>query len=280
MDVAGLARLEHENMIEADIVAASQVPRSIVRREGGVATILTGLPVRVFNQVVVAETSASPDAIRAGVEVARERGDRFAVTLRRGTDDRYRPVVDGLGLVPLPTDPWMPGMALYPVPAVGRTMAPAGHEIRRVSDAQGIADHREAAAAGFDMPIEWLQAIVTEDLGRHPGAAIYVGYTDGEPVSTGIGIRTGRTLGIYNVSTVESARGRGYGAAMTMRLVEDGAVAGCDVATLQASDMGKPIYERLGFRTVVEYSGFVDPASLPGAAPKPIDPSSGASGNA
>ena len=26
--------------------------------------------------------------------------------------------------------------------------------------------------------------------------------------------------------------------------------------------MGRSIYERLGFRTVVEYVGFVDPASL------------------
>ena len=31
--------------------------------------------------------------------------------------------------------------------------------------------------------------------------------------------------------------------------------AGCDVAILQASEMGRPIYERLGFRTVVEYDG-------------------------
>ena len=49
---------------------------------------------------------------------------------------------------------------------------------------------------------------------------------------------------------------------MTMRIVEDGAAEGCDVAILQATDMGRPIYERLGFRTVVQYVGYVDPASL------------------
>jgi len=41
--------------------------------------------------------------------------------------------------------------------------------------------------------------------------------------------------------------------------VDDGLAAGCDVSVLQASDMGLPIYERLGFRTVVQYDGFVDP---------------------
>jgi GNAT superfamily N-acetyltransferase len=89
-----------------------------------------------------------------------------------------------------------------------------------------------------------------------------VGYTDGEPVTTGLGVRTGRTIGVYNIATIESARRRGFGAAMTIRIVDDGTADGCDVAILQASDMGQPTYERLGFRTVVEYRGYVDPASL------------------
>jgi GNAT superfamily N-acetyltransferase len=109
------------------------------------------------------------------------------------------------------------------------------------------------------MPVARLEAIVTPKLVGSPAASLYVGYTDGVPVSTGLGYRTGRTIGVYNIATLESARRRGYGAAMTMRIVEDGAAAGCDVAILQASDMGKPIYERLGFRTVVEYFAYGEP---------------------
>jgi GNAT superfamily N-acetyltransferase len=279
MDDAALARLEHENMIEANMVAAGQVPGSHVGREGGVAVFLTGLPMRSFNQVVVADESATADRIRAAVDVARGRGDRFAVTLRRGLDDRYRQVVDSLGLVPLSADPWMPGMALHPLPAVAATPPPSGHEIRRVTDAAAIAEHRRTAAAGFGMPVEWLEAIITADLARCPGVTIYVGYTEGVALTTGLGIRTGMTMGIYTITTLEGARGRGYGAAMTMRLVEDGVMAGCDVAILQASDMGKPVYERLGFRTVVQYMGYVDPASLPAATTESPAPSAGAPGD-
>ena len=46
---------------------------------------------------------------------------------------------------------------------------------------------------------------------------------------------------------------------MTARVVADGVDAGCDVAALQASEMGRPIYERLGFRTVVRYAAYVHP---------------------
>ncbi len=45
------------------------------------------------------------------------------------------------------------------------------------------------------------------------------------------------------------------------------------MAILQASDMGYPIYERLGFKTVVEYFAYVDPESL--ATPALVSPSGG-----
>ncbi len=262
MDDSTLARHEHENMIGAIALAGGQAARAHIERSGGVTAILTGLPLRLFNQVIVEDDQATADSISAAVALARDRGDPFVVNLRAGTDDKHLPTMDSLGLVPLSDNPWMPGMALHPLPPSGSTAPAPGHEIRRITDAAGVADHIRTAADGFGMPREWLEAIMSETLVATPGATVYVGYTDGEPVTTGLGVRTGRTIGVYNIATIESARRRGYGAAMTMRIVDDGAADGCDVAILQASDMGMPIYERLGFRTVVEYTGYIDPASL------------------
>ncbi|MGZ6345052.1 MAG: GNAT family N-acetyltransferase [Candidatus Limnocylindrales bacterium] len=262
MDREELARREHENMIEALALAGSNAEGALVRRVDGVALIATGLPLRLFNQVLVEGGEATPAAIASAVAVTRDRGDRFVVNLRSGADDRFIALMGELGLVPLSDEPPSPGMALYPLPAEASPGAPPGHEIREVTDAAGLEDNIRATAEGFELPESILRAVIDMTLVGDPGTALYVGYTGGEPVTSGLGVRTGRTIGVYNIATVPSARKRGYGAAMTARIATDGAAAGCDVATLQASEMGYPIYRRLGYRTVVEYLGYVDPSSL------------------
>ena len=235
-------------------------PGSLVRRADGVALLGSGLPARFFNQVVIEDDRATPDAIAAAVAELRERGAPFLVHLRRGLDDRFQPLIGQLGLV-LPTDAApMPGMALDPIP-VTATPIPVGHEIRRVDDATGMDDHIVTGALGFGMPEEMLRAIVAPDTWRRPGNVVYVGYSDGVPVTTGLGVRTGATIGVYNIATIASARRLGLGAAMTERIAADGAEEGCEVAILQSSAMGRPLYERLGYRTVVEYDEWVEPAA-------------------
>jgi ribosomal protein S18 acetylase RimI-like enzyme len=252
VDDATLAGLEHESMIEWLRVTAGQVPGSVIRSGGGVTAIATGQPMPLFNQVVVEAPSGTADGMRAAVAAMREVGAPFYIVLRRGPDDPLAPVLDELGV--RLEDGALPGMAVHPIP-VGEPAPEAlpGHEIRRVADAAGLADHVRAASDGFEMPAPLVAAVVGEELWLRPGCAVYVGYTDGQPVSTGFSIRTGRTLGIFTIATVPAARRRGYGAAMTARLLADGAAAGCDVAALQASDQGRSVYERLGFRTVIEY---------------------------
>jgi hypothetical protein len=257
MDAANLAGLEHENMIVAFGAAAGQIPNARISRADGVALIASGHPMRLFNQVII-DGSPADEAVASAAQVMRQRRHNFAVSLRRGVDDAYLPLMDRLGLAPMSEGAWMPGMALYPLAPIA-TESSAGLEIRRALDRDGVNDHVLAGAVGFGIPVSWMEAIVTEALLDLPGASLYVGYSDGQPVTSGLGIRTGRTIGVYNIATVEPARRRGFGAAMTVRIVADGAAAGCDVAILQATPMGYPIYERLGFRTVVEYDGSIEP---------------------
>ena len=255
-----LVALEHENWIAYVTGVASCTRRANVIRAGGVVTVLTGLPMDWFNQVLIEHEEATPAGVLAGVAQARERGDHFVVRLREGIDDRFIPTLTQAGLAPAGADTSTRGMVAFPIDryTIAELAAPE-LEIRRVTDAAGIDAHRQAVTAGFGSDPAVALGIACPDLLDRPECVVYVGYADGDPVISGLGWRTGRTVGVYSIATIESARRRGYGAAMTARAVADGVAAGCDVAALQASEMGRQIYERLGFRTVVRYAAYVDP---------------------
>ena len=258
MTDAELIALEHENWIAYLTGVVSCTSEATVKRAGGVVTILSGLPFDWFNQVLVEHEEATPDGVLAGVARAREQGDPFVVRLREGLDDRFVRTMAGAGLESQGAETSTPGMVAFPIDheLIARQAAPE-LEIRRVTDAAGIDDHRLVVTAGFGSDRAVALGTACPALLDRPDCVVYVGYSDGRPLVSGLGWRSGRTVGVYSIATVQSARRRGYGAAMTARVVADGVDAGCDVAALQASAMGRPIYERLGFRTVVRYTTYV-----------------------
>ena len=58
------------------------------------------------------------------------------------------------------------------------------------------------------------------------------------------------------MATLEARRGRGLGEAITWEAVKAGIAAGCELASLQASALGRPVYERMGFETPLHYVHF------------------------
>ena len=263
-----LIALEHENWIAYLTGTVSCTSRARVTRADGVVTILTGLPFDWFNQLLVERDDATPDSLLAGVARAREQGDPFVVRLRGGVDDRFITTMARAGLEPEGEETSTPGMVAFPIDrdTIARQAA-FELEIRRVTDAAGVDDHRQVVTAGFGSDAAVALGTACTGLLDRPDCVVYVGYANGRPVASGLGWRSGRTIGVYSIATVRSARGRGYGAAMTARVVTDGVDAGCDVAVLQASEMGRPIYERQGFRTVVRYVAYTASKSTSGSSP-------------
>ena len=253
-----LAAREHTNYIESIGWVAGLRPEGVVRRQDGVALLASGVAMRLFNQVMIEdEATATEAAVADAVGTLRTKADRYIVQLRNGLDDRFAALLGDLGLVQLDGDHRLPGMALEPI---ARTATkPIGLDIRIVTDVRGFDDHVRTAALGFGLGEALVRTFLDVRMLEHPDSTFYVGYLDGQPLATGLGFRTGDTIGVYNISTIEAARRRGFGAAMTARIAADGAAAGCVVAILQASQMGMPVYEQLGYRTVVDYVGYVDP---------------------
>ena len=260
MSAPDLPALEHANWIAYLTGVVTCSGPAAVSHAGGMVTILTGLPMDWFNQVLVEAKNATTAGLLAGIARAREQGGAFVVRLREGTDDRFIPILTEAGLVPVGDATPTPGMVAFPIDpdAIAAHAAP-GLDIRRVIDAAGMEAHRQVATAGFGSDPAVADGTACADLLERPECVVYVGYANGAPIVSGLGWQTGRTIGVYTIATIETARRRGYGAAMTARVVADGVAAGCDLAALQASQMGRPIYERLGFRTVVRYVGYVYP---------------------
>jgi ribosomal protein S18 acetylase RimI-like enzyme len=78
----------------------------------------------------------------------------------------------------------------------------------------------------------------------------------GENVATAIAFDHDGDCGIYNMSTLETARRQGLGTALTARHVHDGAQRGCSTASLQSTAMAERVYAAVGFRDlgrILEY---------------------------
>jgi GNAT superfamily N-acetyltransferase len=261
MNTAERVALEHENWIAylTGVVRCSNAAR--VHRDGGAVTILSDIPFDWFNQVLIERSDATPAGLLAALEEGLGRGSGFVVRLRDGVDDRFISTLTRTGLAAAGEATTTPGMVAFPIDrdAMADAIAPSrlpGFEIRQVIDAIGIDDHRKVVTEGFGSPPAVAFGTTCAGLLEHPDCTVYVGYAGGIPVVSGLGWRTGRTIGVYAIATIPEARRNGYGAAMTARVVRDGSNAGCDVGVLQASELGRPIYERLGFRVAVRYLAY------------------------
>lgn len=85
--------------------------------------------------------------------------------------------------------------------------------------------------------------------GRDPqGVITYVAFLEGEPAST-VAARQGEgDCSIWSVATEPAARGRGLASRLMRRALWDGLQAGCGTTTLQATQVGAPVYAALGYR--------------------------------
>jgi len=93
--------------------------------------------------------------------------------------------------------------------------------------------------------------------GADPAAFhVLVARVAGENVATAMAFDRGSDCGIYNVTTLERARRRGLGTALTAVHLHDALVRGCQTASLQSTEMAERVYAAVGFRDlgrILEY---------------------------
>jgi GNAT superfamily N-acetyltransferase len=147
------------------------------------------------------------------------------------------------------------GIESWPVPCMVRDAGgeppppPPELEIVEAADAGTVSEAAAMIGEVFGSPGEPASMLSPACLDER--FRVWVGRVDGRPVSTAIASISDGFVGVYAVATTREARGRGYGEALTW------AATCCRSelpATLQASSMGRPVYERMGYRTVAEFT--------------------------
>ncbi len=117
-----------------------------------------------------------------------------------------------------------------------------------------LAEWSRVVTVAFGCPEEYVHgpAAYDRDVGLPGKTALrrYLLRIDGDSVAsssllpgpTGAGL-----AGIFNVGTLERARGQRLGTLVTHTAMVAARDAGAQVTVLQSSEMGRPVYKRLGF---------------------------------
>ena len=141
----------------------------------------------------------------------------------------------------------MPGMMTDRLRSVKRTLPKL--QFVRVDSARTLADFHGIGTVCFNVPLDWFSEVFDAAMPvERPRFSCWAGYLDGLPVATAACVRTGGTLGLYNVATAPGYRKRGFGEAITRHVAS--ANADAETLVLQSTSHGLGLYERLGFRTV------------------------------
>jgi len=195
---------------------------------------------------------------RAG-EFFAQRERRFCIWLRAGqaADRDLAAAAESAGY-----------QAVYEMPEMllGAPLAteplPAGAELRRLSAPDQVPDFwlvAKAAYATNGFPPEVFAGYTRHETMLAGNVAAFVAHLGGEPVAIAMTIVSDGVAGIYWVGTLESARSKGLGRAVTAAATNAGFDLGAELASLQASPIGRPIYEAMGYETVYDYRLLLSP---------------------
>ncbi|HSL27980.1 MAG TPA: GNAT family N-acetyltransferase [Anaerolineales bacterium] len=132
------------------------------------------------------------------------------------------------------------------------SQTPEDFAIREVSKEAELYDFKRVFVETYEIPEwagqAWVDATLSIGIGKTPWR-LFVGYVNHKPVATNLLFNGGGVASVYAIATVPAARGKGIGAAITLQPLLEGREEGqYQYAVLFSSEMGVPVYKRIGFR--------------------------------
>lgn len=202
--------------------------------------LITGEAHPLGNFVFIEEAD-DQDAVRAALSELTDVNEPRAILFPVETNDDINQIV---------ADNGYQGPARMPLMAVNianlaETPVPNGYEFAEFTSADE-AEWVQAMADGYPIPRGLAEIFAPSSCAKHGGDNVkfYGIKKDGKVVATSMLYCTNGLAGIYCVATIPEERGKGLGALVTAEPLRR---SGYQVGVLQSSEMGYPVYQRLGF---------------------------------
>ncbi|HYI93294.1 MAG TPA: GNAT family N-acetyltransferase [Bryobacteraceae bacterium] len=174
-----------------------------------------------------------------------------------------------------PCDDWLPAGAseylsnigLVPAMALSgmaaecsiEPVAAAAQDVRPLSGTSGALLVGELNCLAYGMPLEWAEQT---QWASFFGSDVfsYALYESDQPASTATVFITDNCLNVVCVATAPAFQRKGYAeAVMRHGLNEAMRATGLRHSVLHASEAGRPLYERMGYRTVAKFTAWTSP---------------------
>jgi GNAT superfamily N-acetyltransferase len=246
-----LAHAAAESFIDSWISAHASSPKPILWREPDMVLFSTGSQGRFMNGVIRARLTT--DSMEERVQNAQTFFKKRKLPWTWFVDPMTTPRQLGSCLVNKGFVPdWeIPCMAIN-LGKVSRKPLPEGLRILQVEDLESLRTcvntFDKACITPENPESEPLWCDVYMSFGIGPTKQWFLGLLNDKPVATSLLFLHEGLATVWIVGTLKKARGRGIGTAMTREALVLAKKLGYGFAVIQASKMGRPVYEKMGFK--------------------------------
>jgi Acetyltransferase (GNAT) domain len=251
----------HLNLVDSSLQFFELDPNAVVESEPGWLFGAGSVTHPVISNAAFRrdDSVSAEDFLRRASEFFSARGRGFSIWVRTGqdADSDLAAAAEAAGF-----------QAVYKMPEMlldeelATKPLPAGAELRQLSSESEAPDFWQVAKVAYasnGFPPEVFAGYTNHSGLLAENVAAFAVHLDGKPASIAMTIVSHNVAGIYWVGSVERARGLGLGRAVTVAATNAGFALGAEIASLQASPMGKPIYTKLGYKTAFDYRLLMSP---------------------